>query len=617
MQTGYATIADIFGLPRRYAVPLFQRPYVWEKQAQWEPLWEDVRRLADAARVGGNPQPHFLGSIVLEKGEDQSYPERRNVIDGQQRLTTLQILLKAAHDAFATIGELDRATQLRSLLRNHAIGTVDEEQTFKVLPTNVDREGYRAIMLAAKMEDLANIKGRISDAYRYFHGEIAGWLAANAPGPGQARDALFVTLNQRFKCVVLDLDQTDEAQVIFETLNARGTPLLPADLVKNWLLREVERRGLHSNLDHLYGETWQQFDRDHEFWRKLSGRGHAARARIDTYLANYLGLQLRRPVPATHLYSEFLALQKKYDPPGGVASGQQAIDPVERLRDLKRHTEAFRRVDEAVEPGRIGTFLHRLKAMDVVSLTPFLLMVFDRRGQDEQLIVPSLEALESFLVRRMICGLDTRGYNYLFVELLAHVSGAVDDSMVANAVGEFLTRSDAENSRWPSDEEFTQAWLSQPLYKRLTRPRLRMLLLAFEHEFHSAHAETVVISDKDLQIEHILPQSWEAHWPLPDGVESTAAAHNRGALLHTIGNLTLVTKKLNPSMSNAPWIASSTGGTSKRAALNDHSVLRLNHLLVEGNPDAWDEKRIVDRSTLLAKRAISIWPGPLPRPSTQ
>jgi len=242
--------------------------------------------------------------------------------------------------------------------------------------------------------------------------------------------------------------------------------------------------------------------------------------------------------------------------------------------------------------------------------------LFDCGGEDDRPTVAALEALVSFLVRRMVCGLDTRGYNYLFVDLLAHVSGLADDNSIAQGVGEFLTRSDAENARWPSDEEFTEAWLSVPLYKRLTRPRLRMLLLALELDFHPAHAETVVISDKDLQIEHILPQSWEAHWPLPDDVERAEATQNRGALIHTIGNLTLVTKKLNPSMSNAPWIASSTNGMSKRVALNEHSVLRLNHHLVESNPDTWDEKRIFDRSKLLAEHAVSIWPVPLPKPPT-
>jgi len=610
MQTSYSTISDIFGLPRRYTVPLFQRPYVWTQKAQWEPLWADVSRLADAARAGVNPPPHFLGSIVLEKVQTQSYPERRDVIDGQQRLTTLQLLLKAAHDSFAGIGENQRALQLTSMLQNHAIGAVEEEQTFKVLPTNVDRAAYRRVMQAASPADLNGVHGLLSDAYRYFHAQITAWLAAHAPAPGQARDALFVTLNQRLKCVVLDLDQTDEAQVIFETLNARGTPLLPADLVKNWLLREVERRGLHGNIEQLYTSTWQAFDDEHAYWRREAGRGHAARARIDTYLANYLTLHVRRPVPATHLYAEFLDLQAREDGAANASGGGSATNPVARLQDLRKHAAGFRRVDEADEPGRVGTFLRRLRAMDVTSLTPFFLWLFARPGTDDSDAATVVEALESFLVRRMVCDLDTRAYTTFFVDLLAAASQTLDADPAAPAVRQFLGRSQAEGARWPGDAEFTKAWMSEPLYKRLTRPRLRMILLAIEARLHSQFSEAVTLTDDKLQIEHVMPQSWEDHWPLPADQDAGHAKDRRQALLHTIGNLTLVTKKLNPSLSNAPWLAASPGGKSKRAGLHGHSILRLNHELVHSNENAWDEDRIEARSLRLLQHAIAVWRAP-------
>lgn len=610
MQTSYSTVSDIFGLPRRYTVPLFQRPYVWTQKAQWEPLWADVSRLADAARAGVNPPPHFLGSIVLEKVQTQSYPERRDVIDGQQRLTTLQLLLKAAHDSFASIGESQRALQLASMLRNHAIGAVEEEQTFKVLPTNVDRALYQRVMQAASPADLAGVHGLLPEAYRYFYGQITAWLAAHAPVPGQARDALFVTLNQRLKCVVLDLDQTDEAQVIFETLNARGTPLLPADLVKNWLLREVERRSLHGNIEQLYTSTWQAFDSDHVYWRKEAGRGHAARARIDTYLANYLTLHLRRPVPATHLYAEFLDLQAREDGAANAPSGGPTTNPVMRLQDLRKHAAGFRRVDEAAEPGRVGTFLRRLRAMDVISLTPFFLWLFARPGTDDTDAAAVVEALESFLVRRMVCDLDTRAYTTFFVDLLAAASQTPEADPAAPAVRQFLSKSQAEGARWPGDAEFTKAWMSEPLYKRLTRPRLRMMLLAIEARLHSQFSEAVTLTDDKLQIEHVMPQSWEDHWPLPADQDPGHAKDRRNALLHTIGNLTLVTKKLNPSLSNAPWLAASSAGKSKRAGLHGHSILRLNHELVHSNEDAWDEDRIEARSALLLQHAIAVWGPP-------
>jgi hypothetical protein len=610
MQTNYSTISDIFGVPRRYTVPLFQRPYVWSQKTQWEPLWDDVCRLADAARAGVNPPPHFLGSIVLEKVQAQSFPERRDVIDGQQRLTTLQVLLKAAHDGFASLGETQRADQLASMLRNHAIGAVDYEQTFKVLPTNVDREAYRRVMQAASPADLDGVMGLLPDAYRYFHSQLTEWLAAHASAPGQARDALFMTLNQRLKCVVLDLDQTDEAQVIFETLNARGTPLLPADLVKNWLLREVERRGLHPSIEQLYAATWHEFDKEHAYWRQESGRGHAARARIDTYLANYLTLHLGRSVAVTHLYGEFLDLQKRDD--AGATSGGTAssVNPAARLHDLKKHAAAFRRVDEAVEPGRMGVFLRRLKAMDFVSLTPFLLWLFARPGTQANDLEAIAKALESFLVRRMVCGLDTRAYNTFFVELLVAASRVPVTETVAPVVRQVLTRTQGEGGRWPDDGEFAKAWLTEPLYRRLTRPRLRMILLALEEDLRSSKSEAVKLADEKLQIEHVLPQSWEEHWPLPPHDDAAHARERREALLHTIGNLTLVTKKLNPSLSNAPWLAQGGGGKAKWAGLDEHSILSLNDKLVSQHKDCWDEDRIEARAALLLEIAKGLWSAP-------
>jgi hypothetical protein len=152
--------------------------------------------------------------------------------------------------------------------------------------------------------------------------------------------------------------------------------------------------------------------------------------------------------------------------------------------------------------------------------------------------------------------------------------------------------------------------MSEPLYKRLTRPRLRMILLAIEARLHSQFSEAVALTDDKLQIEHVMPQSWEDHWPLPADQDPGHAKDRRNALLHTIGNLTLVTKKLNPSLSNAPWLAASSGGKSKRAGLHGHSILRLNHELVHSNEDAWDEDRIEARSAVLLQHAIAVWGPP-------
>ena len=139
-----------------------------------------------------------------------------------------------------------------------------------------------------------------------------------------------------------------------------------------------------------------------------------------------------------------------------------------------------------------------------------------------------------------------------------------------------------------------------PLYRFLTQRRLRMVLTGIEEHLRTPKAESPE-APKDLHIEHIMPQAWYVHWPLPvdaDGVEATA---NRNRAVHTIGNLTLVNGRLNPSLSNAPW-------NKKRKALAEHSVMFLNKRLVNDGLEIWDEQAIQDRAKWLHGRAVQVWP---------
>lgn len=149
MQPEHISVGNLFAGEWTYTVPLFQRPYVWDS-ACWEPLWDDVTRVAEEACRGlPKVRPHFLGSVVLRQRQTGiTEGPRREVIDGQQRLTTLQLLLKAVADVLAA-GEdtADAARPLRSLLRNEYAPKADLAAAFKVWPTNVDRDRYSAVML--------------------------------------------------------------------------------------------------------------------------------------------------------------------------------------------------------------------------------------------------------------------------------------------------------------------------------------------------------------------------------------------------------------------------------------------------------------------------------------
>ena len=264
MQPEHISVGNLFAGEWTYTVPLFQRPYVWDS-ARWEPLWEDVARVAEEACRGAlKVRPHFLGSVVLQQRKTKiTEGPRREVIDGQQRLTTLQLLLKAVADALAA-DEMtaDAARPLRRLLHNEDAPVADPAAAFKVWPTNVDRDRYRAVMLGSGVAKPAD-GDRLAAGYAYFQHAAKQWLTDDPLGRAARAQALSATLRQRLWLIALNLTEDDQAQVIFETLNARGTPLLPADLVKNLLLRRAENEGADAAA--LYEAHWHPFDAEEAY----------------------------------------------------------------------------------------------------------------------------------------------------------------------------------------------------------------------------------------------------------------------------------------------------------------------------------------------------------------
>jgi hypothetical protein len=230
-------IKTVFGFERQLFAPLFQRPYVWKEKDQWEPLWQDVRRVAEELLAGNHGcKPHFLGAVVLDQMRvPLGKPDARSIIDGQQRLTTLQLLMEAVRDLCRDREDLDLLKRrIEKLIENQDVS--DPDDRFKVWPTNVDRPVYRAIIetpcpetLRQRIKEVCQGKrSRLAEAYEYFHRAVAEWLDLDGEGSAQRCESLVNAIRDKLRIVVIDMDDQDDAQMIFETLNARGTPLLPS-----------------------------------------------------------------------------------------------------------------------------------------------------------------------------------------------------------------------------------------------------------------------------------------------------------------------------------------------------------------------------------------------------
>jgi uncharacterized protein with ParB-like and HNH nuclease domain len=592
-------VKTVFSFERQLFAPLFQRPYVWDELDQWNPFWKDVRRVAKA--LIANPEgvkPHFLGAIVLDQIRVPiGKPDARSIVDGQQRLTTLQLLMEAVRDLCRLRPELDlQKKRMGKLIENEDVA--DPEDRFKLIPTNVDRPVYRAILettcpktLRKRMEEVCpDQRSRLADAYEYFYEEIKKWLRIDELDYIHRCECLVNAIREKMRIVVIDMDSQDDAQTIFETLNARGTPLLPSDLVKNFIFNRAHEE--HKNVEQLHAAHWQQFDVDDMYWRTEIGIGRIKRARIDVFLQHYLSLKKGDEVSLSDLFKEFQMFANQVRD-----KGTESL-----LADFHRHAVNYKYFSDISPETPEGSFYRTLSAMQTTTVFPFLLGLYEAVPSVKDR-VPILKDVESFLVRRMVCRMTTQSYNKLFLELVGKLTkqGAYTQS----AVREFLLSQTADSLRWPDDSEFREAWIHQPLYSSITRPRLRILLRGLDAALHTKKTEAYILK-KGLTVEHLLPQHWEKHWPIPRDHDEDDMAYEkrklrRNHLLHTIGNMTLLTTSLNPVVSNGPF-------AKKKKEIMKHSAINLNRFLAE--EDLWNEEKILERSKDLFSKAAKLWAYP-------
>ena len=591
MHTDILTPKDLFQKEVRYTIPPFQRPYVWSQDDQWEPLWEDVRNVAETyleelERSGNNgveaeqkTSPHFLGAVVLKQVPTTAKDiDQREVIDGQQRVTTLQLLLDAIQQICEESDQpyLKRAARrLAKLVTNDKdlIGD-DEVHIFKLWPTRGDREAFRHAMdNGLAVDDFE--ESLIVQAHEFFQLQVRKWLD-DATGPIEPKiDALEAAGTSMLQMVVIDLSPQDDPNLIFETLNARGTPLEQSDLIKNFVLsRERERQGdIWGNLD----DGW---------WRREVRQGRLFRPRLDMLLNYWLAMRTGSEVSPSRVFDVF----RNY------VDGQEVHAVMSGVKqDLVNYRDFESTRGRSPEE---KSFYYHVDIMQARVITPVLLLLLSAEIGTR---IRAFSALESFLVRRMVCRQTTKDYNRLVLELASRLRESGLDK--ADAVtAEFLKEQTAYAREWPSDEAVADALGSSPLYRLLTRGRLRLVLEGVERRLRSSGKAEQPAVPTNLTIEHLMPVGWrQEEWPLPEGVATDAATYQRNTLIHSIGNLTLATQKLNSSMSNDAW-------TSKRDELQEHSVLLLNNELL--SQPSWSEEIIRFRNRQMAKLVSERWPGP-------
>lgn len=640
MEANVESAATLFADPGQYVIPIYQRPYVWDEVKQWQPLWEDIERVAegDLRRPGsasqGSAPDHFLGALVFQEqrhGNDDFHTRR--VIDGQQRLITLQLILAAAKAAFemAQVGDHPAIEHLATLIENpskhvyagspHLKSKVwptvgDQEQFGKVMQKAAERgndpvsapparsKSLRARLARRRAAAASDPQTRIERGYDFFRRRFARWIVRDQGNLEARADALAATLRFKLKVVAIDLGFADDPNVIFASLNARGTPLLQWDLAKNHLLHQHRVNG--GDDEQLHSRYFESLERN-SWWRQDVNQGRRTDPRLDVFLRYWLTMRTRTLITAEDTFLPFQQYAHHWD-----ASALTA--------NLARVAQKYGELEHATGGSSLARFVSRWHVTQAHLMTPVLLWLLT-----EDVPVPEFErclkALESFLVRRMICRLSTAGLNKDIPGLLDKLHNGRAPNAADTIIDALKNRSGA-HAEWPDDDRLQDVLVRDPLTK-LTKGRQRMVLAAIEAGIATSAPQpdpapptlgrgitlqSVDFPSEKQNVERVLPEKWRdlREWPAPPQNNWGEDPNElRDQLIGTIGNLVLLRRDFRAPAPDSSWAA-------KRAALqdfDDHALVR--ELLAHAPADEdWDEDKILDRSERLAKIAISLWPSP-------
>jgi uncharacterized protein with ParB-like and HNH nuclease domain/alkylated DNA nucleotide flippase Atl1 len=564
MQVRETNLKQLVQGEKQFRVPLWQRQYTW-RIADHRLLWRDILEQYSRARDGAlsAESGHFLGSIVLSPVPSAaSGVASYLIIDGQQRLTTLALILCAIRDAAAkTDGQVIEKYDELYLINKFQ----DGEARFRFVPTQADRAAFFASVTRGTE---AGAQDPIGQAYRFFRSHV------ELLGPDEEPldlERLTSVVVERLALVDITTSEGDNAHRIFQSLNATGVNLTQADLLRNLIFMLLPTRA-----SVVYDEIWRPMERLIGF-ENLEGL-----ARVD--------LQRRGiDVAVDDVY------RRHQDRLERMASGEEEVEAA--VRDLALRAQHYKRI---IEPGteddpEVRAGLERLRRWGAQTTYPIVMAAYDLRERGLLSIDGMREVMsyvESFLVRRQLAGIPTNALNRLFVQLIEHLPEGPEFPM---ALRQELSR---ERRYWPSDEQLREAIRTRPFYFSGRWQQRKLILERLEQSYD--HPEHIDFESTDLTIEHVLPQTLSDEWRdhLARLGQDPDEVHQNH--LHTLGNLTLTA--FNGTLSNNPF--------ERKKQIYSGSHLELNRALAE--KDAWGREEILARADELASQAIEIWPSPIP-----
>ncbi len=532
---------------QQFVVPLFQRVYSWKK-SNWDELWRDLLDIYDPE----NSREHFMGAIVTMPVEIQPHGINKFLlIDGQQRLTTIFVILACIRDMVDTEDEL--SSQISELYLINKWGR--DSNRHKLLPTKADREAFLAVM-----DQKQKLDSDILKVYEHFRKLLIG--DDNEGNQIDLSKFLDAMINQ-LVFVSIVLDANDSPYRIFHSLNGTGEPLTQADLVRNHFFMHIPPE----DQDVAYSDYWLPMQ--------------------ESFPGNTLRDFMWRFIMKD---GTFVRQNGVYDAIRHSTLQKYPREVVDIMMDMNIYAEYY---EKMVDPDKesnsnIRDRLLRLNRWEINTAYPFILNLYHRLHTGRVGVYEFCEimdAIESFVVRRFFCNVPTNALNKYFIQIYRHIQDRPD--LVTATHDFFLARN------FPNDEQFLAGWKTYPIYSS-GKAKSRHILESLESKLRNNN-EPIDMSHSAITREHVMPQKLSTEWigELGDDAISIHAQH-----LHTIGNLTLTGQ--NESMGNGPF--------AEKKMVFENSSFALNTYFC--GCTSWGEVEILNRAQSLGEVAVGIWKYP-------
>ncbi len=544
----------------QFVIPVYQRNYTWAAEREVKQYFDDLINV-----LQGNYKNHFLGIIIyLDKAIDFSSREF-SIIDGQQRLTTTFLILYAIKQLLVDSNDTEKVNQLEGQYLTNPYH--NDKIKYKLKPLVSDDDVYRCIV-EDRIDDIIDEKSNVLKNYRYIGNRINELVSQ-----GYDANAILMAMDKLY-VVCVPISEEDNAQKIFESINATGVKLTSADLIRNYLLMD-----LPSDVQEKYYA---------DYWKKLEENVSDDSKTLEMFFRMYLAVKTYNLVPKNNVYREFVVWIEKFD-----ADIQKIFEELLEYAKIfyLLMNEEINKIDLALRDAVVD-FRKVNSDIPMAAVMEFYRMY--RRGLIDSTVLSGLiSAINAYMIRRSLCDINSQNISKLFPTVLKKVEENcngeytnilkyLNQEMVGNTAS-------TSGSYMPTDKQMMELLINANVYKR---PALRTVFDRLE-----LHNNPAPVDLSSLSIEHLMPQTPTEEWLEELDTDMETYLEN----LHRLGNLTLAAKKDNSRMGNLMW-------DYKNEVLKETAHLRLNMELI--NIEKWDMERIEERTKDLIERICVIYPYP-------